>query len=160
MGITITDAPQESLFVLPFDHRGSFQKMLFDHKNPLTDEEREIMKKYKKVIFGSIKQVGKERGGFDDLAILVDEEFGYDIHTEAKELGIRNAVTTEKSGQPVYDFQYDDWGDHLIKINPTFAKALIRVVVGADNSVQNSRLKELGDFCEINNIKFLLEPLV
>jgi 5-dehydro-2-deoxygluconokinase len=160
MGIVITDAPQESLFILPFDHRGSLQKMLFEHKNPLTDEESETVKKYKKVIFGAIKKVGEERGGFDDLAILVDEEFGYDIHMEAKELGLRNALTTEKSGQPMYDFQYDDWGDHIIKIGPTFAKALIRVVIGEDNSVQNSRLKELGDFCEANGVKFLLEPLV
>lgn len=162
MGIAVTENPGHlgSLYILPFDHRGSFQKMLFNHKNELSDAEREQVKKYKKVIFESIKRVGKERGSFNDLAILVDEEFGLDIHLEAKELGIRNALTTEKSGQDVFDFQYDNWGDHILRIKPTFAKALVRVVVGEDNSVQNSRLKELNDFCEKHAIAFLVEPLV
>jgi myo-inositol catabolism protein IolC len=161
MGITETEGPVfGSLFILPFDHRGSLQKMLFEHKNELNDEEVETMKKMKKIIFEAIKKVGGERGNYNDLAILVDEDYGFDIHMEAKELGIRNALTTEKSGQEVYDFQYDDWGDHIKKIQPTLVKALIRVVIGQDNSVQNSRLKELSDFCDQNNFKFLLEPLV
>ena len=160
---------ENSLFILPFDHRGSFQMMLFGHKNLLTNKEVEAMEKYKEVIFEAVKKVGvfrqaqdstKERGGFDDLGILVDEEFGYSIHMKAKELGIRNALTTEISGQLVYDFQYDNWGKHLIEINPTFAKALIHVIAGEDNSVQNSRLRRLNDFCVDNKIKFLLEPLV
>lgn len=147
------------LFVLPFDHRGSFVKMLFPGTTELSDEQRDTIKKYKRVIFDSVKLIGAKRG-FDDLAILVDEEYGYDIHKEAQEMGLRNLLTTEKSGEKIFDFQYDDWQDHLLDLKPTYAKALIRVTIGEDYSVQNGRLKELGDFCAANDIGFLIEPLV
>lgn len=148
-----------ALYILPFDHRGSFQKMLFPGSETLNEDQKSIIKNYKRVIFESIKLIG-ERRGYHDLAILVDEEYGYDIHKECKQLGIRNLVTTEKSGQKVFDFQYADWKEHLLDIHPTYAKALIRVVIGEDNSLQNARLKELGDFCAAKKIGFLIEPLI
>lgn len=147
------------LFILPFDHRTSFQKMIFGHKNPLTDQERQIIRKYKKIIFEAVKKVGQEQG-YDDLAILVDEEFGAEIHRQAKKIGLRNAFSMEKSGQDIFDFEYKDWQSHLLDFQPTFAKALVRVEIGQDNSVQNARLKELNDFCQEKNFKFLLEPLI
>lgn len=133
--------------------------MLFPGAESLNDEQKGTIRKYKRVIFESIKLIGAKRG-YDDLAILVDEEYGADIHRECKQLGIRNLVTMEKSGQKVFDFQYSDWKKHLLDLHPTFAKALIRVVMGDDNTLQNARLKELGDFCAANGIGFLIEPLI
>ena len=148
-----------ALYVLPFDHRGSFHKMLFPGVHELSDEQHETVKKYKHVIFDSLKVIGQERG-YDDLAVLVDEQYGRDIHRECAQMGIRHMLTMEKSGQPIFDFEEENWQDHLLDINPTYAKALIRVVVGEDYSVQNARLKELGDFCAANGIGFLIEPLI
>lgn len=149
----------QALYVLPFDHRGSFHRMLFPGVSDLTDEHHEQVKRMKRVIFESMKIVGEKRG-YDDLAVLVDEQYGTEIHQECQSMGIRNLLTVEKSGQEVFDFEYSDWQDHLLAIKPSYAKALIRVTMGNDNSVQNARLKELGDFCEANGIGFLIEPLI
>lgn len=147
------------LFILPFDHRGSFQKLVFGENWKNTPQQKEIIKRYKRVIFESMKKIGAKRG-VQDLGILVDEEYGADIHAECEKLGIRHILTTEKSGQKIFDFEYPDWKEHLKHIKPTYAKALIRVVMGEDHSIQNSRLKELNDFCAEQKMGFLIEPLI
>ncbi len=149
------------LYVLPFDHRGSFQRMLFPDTPAadLSDEQHQKITDYKQVCFDAMKSIGEERG-FDDLAVLVDEQYGSDIHAEAQEVGVRNMLTMEKSGQEVFDFQEEDWKGTLERIRPAFAKALIRVTMGKDNTVQNGRLKELNDYCDQQGIKFLIEPLI
>ena len=148
-----------SLYMLPFDHRGSFQKMILGHKNPLSNAEREILIHYKNIIFDGFKQVAEKRG-VDDLGILVDEEFGEEIHREAHRMGVRNAMSVERSGQPEFEFEYDDWRDHLRNIQPYYAKALVRVTMGEDHSTQNQRLAELARFCADEEYQFLLEPLI
>ena len=125
----------------------------------MSDEQKQTIKDYKRLIFNSMKLIGEKRG-FEDLAVLVDEEYGYDIQMECGKIGIRNILTTEKSGEKIFDFQYPDWQDHILKIKPTYAKALIRVVIGEDHSLQNSRLRELNDFCAARGIGFLIEPLI
>lgn len=147
------------LFILPFDHRGSFQKLIFGDQWKAASEQKEVIKKYKHVIFEAMKKIGSKRGN-QDLGILVDEEYGADIHAECEKLGIRHILTTEKSGQKIFDFEYPDWKEHLKRIKPTYAKALIRVITHEDHSVQNSRLKELNDFCLNQNMGFLIEPLI
>jgi myo-inositol catabolism protein IolC len=146
-------------FILPFDHRGSFKKLILGQTGDITPEEAEKIKYYKHLVFDGFKKVAEKRG-VADLAILVDEEFGMAIHNEAKAMGVRNLVSTEKSGQKVFDFEYENWQDHLLEIRPTYAKALIRIVKGEDYSLQNARLRELHDFCSSNGIGFLIEPLI
>ncbi|MDP2691104.1 MAG: DUF2090 domain-containing protein [bacterium] len=148
-----------SLYILPFDHRGSFHKMLFPDSPELSDDQHATIKDYKHVIYEAMKLVGEKRG-YGDLAILVDEQYGTDIHADCETQGIRHLLTTEKSGEAVFTFEYEDWKEHILRIKPTYAKALIRVMMGEDNSVQNARLKELGDFCTEQGIGFLIEPLV
>ncbi len=148
-----------SLYMLPFDHRGSFQKMILGHRDPLSNAEREILIHFKGIIFAGFKLVAEKRG-IEDLGILVDEEFGEEIHREARRIGVRNALSIERSGQPEFDFEYEDWKDHIRNIQPYYAKALVRVVGGSDNSVQNQRLAELARFCADEGYHFLLEPLI
>lgn len=148
-----------SLYVLPFDHRGSFKKLILEHKNDITEEEREKLKYFKYLVFKGFKKVAEKRG-IADLAILVDEEFGSNIHQESRKMGVRNLLSTEKSGQKIFDFEYEDWGEHILNIRPTYVKALIRIVMGEDHSLQNARLKELYDFCAQNEFGFLIEPLI
>ncbi len=148
-----------ALYMLPFDHRGSFQKMILGHKDPLSNAERETLIHYKGIIFDGFKIVVEKRGA-EKMGILVDEEFGEEIHREAKRLGVRNALSIERSGQPEFDFEYDNWKDHLRHIQPYFAKALVRVVGGTENRIQNERLAELAHFCADEGYHFLLEPLI
>ena len=148
-----------SLYVLPFDHRGSFHKMLFPGVTELSDEQHEIIKQRKRTIFNAVKLVGAKRG-YRDLAILGDEQYSSEIHRDAKAMGITTILTTEKSGQDVFDFEYPDWKEHILAIRPKYAKALVRVKMGDDNTIQNQRLQQLGQFCEEQGIGFLIEPLI
>jgi myo-inositol catabolism protein IolC len=148
-----------SLFILPFDHRGSFKKMILGHDDTISAEERAQLIDSKNLIFEAFKEVGKIQG-FDNLAVLVDEEFGSQIHEECKQKGIRNLLSMEKSGQKVFEFERQDWKENLQEKRPAYAKALIRIVMGEDHSLQNARLSELSAFCEEEGIGFLLEPLV
>ncbi len=148
-----------ALYMLPFDHRGSFQKMILGHRNPLSNAEREVLIHYKGVIFDGFKTVADKRG-VENLGILVDEEFGEEIHREASRMEVRNALSIERSGQSEFDFEYEDWKDHIRNIQPYYAKALVRVTGENDNSVQNQRLAELARFCADEGYHFLLEPLV
>lgn len=147
------------LYILPFDHRGSFHKMLFPGVVELSVEQHDLVRHYKQVIFEAMKRIGEKRG-YAELAVLVDEQYGAGIHRECKELGIRNLLTVEKSGQKIFEFEYPDWKEHLLEFKPSFAKALVRVVMGEDHAVQNARLKELGDFCAEQQMGFLIEPLI
>ena len=97
------------------------------------------------------------------VGILVEEEFGADILREAKQIGMTRAVTVEKSGRPLFEFQYGKaFAKHLEKYDPTFAKVLIRYN-HADkhaNALQNARLKQISNFCKRHKIGFMLEVLL
>jgi myo-inositol catabolism protein IolC len=152
------------LYILAFDHRGSFQKKLFDIHGEPTPEEAETVRDAKKVVFEGM-EVAVERG-VDAAAtgVLVDEQFGSDIPKLAKERGLRLSMPVEKSGQDEFDFQYDDeFGEHISKFDPDFAKVLVRYNPEGDpgmNERQLGRLKRLADWLHENDRKFLFELLV
>lgn len=145
------------LFILPFDHRLSFIRNLFgvDEKN-LNQNQTAKIKELKEVIYEAFKKtislgLPKEHG-----AILVDEQFGEDILNDAKKNGFISLLSTEKSGQETFDFEYGEkFGEHIDKYKPTFAKALIRYKPNADWT----NLKVLSDYCHEHEYKFLLEML-
>ncbi len=144
------------LAILAFDHRSFFQKNL-------TKNEDEI-REYKKIIYDGLV-LAIERGvPLSNAAMLVDEYFGEALHKDAQVRGITRILTTEKSGQEEYQFEYgDDFGIHLEKLRPAYAKALVRYRADGDaelNQRQLSRLKELSDWCHENQMGFLIEPLV
>ena len=73
-------------------------------------------------------------------------------------------MPVEKSGQEEFDFQYgDDFGAHIEKFDPDFAKVLVRYNPDDDadtNERQLKRLKRLADWLHDNDRKFLFELLV
>ena len=152
------------LFFLPFDHRGSFAKKLLGFPYPLeTAAQRNKMISMKRVVFDAALLARKKMPDTNELAILVDEEFDGDVLTEAKKKNIITAMTTEKSGVEVFEFQYgNNFGEVLKKRMPAYAKVLIRYnnKDKENNIVQNNRLKKLSEWCRKNNIKFLLEVLL
>ena len=96
------------LYILAFDHRGSFQKKMFGIQGDPTPEETAKISDAKHLIFeGQLKAADR---GLDASAAgtLVDEQFGGDIPSQAKARGLKLAMPVEKSGQNEFDFQYDD----------------------------------------------------
>jgi myo-inositol catabolism protein IolC len=152
------------LYVLAFDHRGSFQKKMFGIQGDPTPEETETISSAKRLIFeGMLKAVEQ---GLDAAAagVLVDEQFGSDIPQQAREHGLRLAMPVEKSGQDEFDFDYgQDFGAHIERFDPDFSKVLVRYNPEGDadmNQRQLGRLKELADWLHDHGRKFLFELLV
>ena len=152
------------LYILAFDHRGSFQKKMFGIEGDPTEEETETISDAKRLIFEGM-QVAVERGvDAEATGVLVDEQFGSDIPQRAKEGGLKLSMPAEKSGQNEFDFQYgDQFGDHIEKYDPDFCKVLVRLNPDGDkemNEGQLGRLKRLADWLHEHDRKFLFELLV
>jgi len=153
------------LYILAFDHRGSFQKKMFGIEGDPTDEQTRTISDAKHLIYeGMVKAV--EKGGADasTLGVLVDEQFGAKIIPQAKEHGLKTAMPAEKSGQDEFDFQYgDDFGAHIEAFDADFCKVLVRYNPDGDpamNQRQNERLKRLADWLHDHGRIFLFELLV
>ncbi|MFQ5708392.1 MAG: 2-deoxy-5-keto-D-gluconate 6-phosphate aldolase domain-containing protein [bacterium] len=156
---------KDNLFVMPFDHRGSFQSKMFgiSGRQP-TDEETRMIASYKRIVYEGFRKALTQGVPRDKAAILVDEQFGADCVIDALKDGIKVAMPAEKSGQKEFDFEYGEaFGEHIEKFNPTFVKVLVRYNV-EDNQEMNQRqavrLARLSDYCHTNNRKFMFELLV
>jgi 5-dehydro-2-deoxygluconokinase len=154
------------LYILAFDHRGSFQKKMFGIEGEPTPEQTETISDAKHLIFeGMVKAVD---AGVDPRAsgVLVDEQFGApkNIPGDAKQRGLLLAMPVEKSGQNEFDFEYgDDFGAHIEAFDPDFSKVLVRYNPEGDaelNQRQTERLKRLSDWLHERDRKFLFELLV
>ncbi|MEA2390925.1 MAG: hypothetical protein QOK31_1034 [Solirubrobacteraceae bacterium] len=152
------------LYILAFDHRGSFQKKMFGIAGDPTPEETATIADAKQLIYEGMALAvdrGAEAGA---TGVLVDEQFGGDIPREAKEKGLKLAMPVEKSGQDEFDFQYDDeFGDHILRFDPDFSKVLVRYNPEGEpemNRRQLGRLRRLADWLHENDRKFLFELLV
>ena len=153
------------LYVLPFDHRGSFETKMFGWHGDLTPEQTAEIAAAKQVIYDGFKAaldagVPKEKAG-----ILVDEQFGGAILRDAAAHGISTACPAEKSGQDEFDFEYGaDFGAHIAAMRPTFCKVLVRFNPEADpalNQRQTARLRQLSDYLHgESESRFMFELLV
>src|ERR687888_1763595 len=154
------------LYILAFDHRGSFQKKMFGIEGDPTPEQTETISDAKRLIYEGMQLATEREGGVDAAAagVLVDEQFGSDVPQQAKEHGLKLAMPVEKSGQDEFDFQYDEqFGEHIEKFDPDFSKVLVRLNPEGDqemNERQLGRLKQLADWLHANGRKFLFELLV
>jgi myo-inositol catabolism protein IolC len=153
-----------NLYVLAFDHRGSFQKKFFGITGQPTPEEAERISDAKMLIFEGFLAAADGGAPKDAAGILVDEQFGAEIARRARKDGFNLAMPVEKSGQDEFDFQYgDDFGAHIEEFDPTFSKVLVRYNPDGDQAMnrrQAERLKRLGDWLHANDRKFLFELLV
>lgn len=150
------------LYMLAFDHRGSFEKDMFGIIGDPTPEQIEAICDVKRLIFeGAVEAV--ERGADPRrTGVLVDEEFGSDIPARAREHGLKLAMPVEKSGQREFDFEYgDDFGAHIERFDPDFSKVLVRYNPEDEDPErgerQRERLKTLSDWLHERERKFLFE---
>ncbi len=155
----------KQLLVLPFDHRATFKEKLLGFKGKLSTSQKEVVSDFKHVVFDAFRLALKKAKTLASIGgILVDEEFGSNILMECKHRNLIFAMPVEKSGRDEFQFEYENgWKKHLLKFNPTFAKALVRFNPQGDkklNERQLKRLKLLSDFCHKNNVKLMFELLV
>src|SRR6201987_1232345 len=151
------------LYILAFDHRGSFQKKMFGIEGDPSAEQTETISSAKRLIFEGMLQAVER--GLDAAAagVLVDEQFGSDVPEQAREHGLKLAMPVEKSGQDEFDFEFgDDFAAHIEKFNPDFSKVLVRYNPDGDadlNKEQLERLKRLAYWLHETDRKFLFELL-
>ncbi len=154
------------LYILPFDHRATFAQKIFNKNSiaGLTGEEHHLITEYKKIIYEGFKKAVQNGVPKENAAILIDEEFGDEIIKDAKENGFVVLLTTEKSGQEEFEFQYGaDFNTHIEKYNPQFVKVLIKYNPQDPQDLktrQLEKLKTVSDFCQVKGFKFLLEVLI
>jgi myo-inositol catabolism protein IolC len=152
------------LYILAFDHRGSFQKKFFGVAAEPSPEEAERISDAKHVIFEGFLRALDEGADRASCGLLVDEQFGAAIARQAKAEGLIFAMPVEKSGQDEFDFEYgEEYGKHIEEFDPTFTKVLVRYNPagdGAMNERQTARLRELSDWLHDRGRKFLFELLV
>src|ERR1700757_1133748 len=100
------------LYVLPFDHRGSFETGMFGWEGALTSEQTAQIAAAKQVIYDGFKAAVDQGVPKDKAGILVDEQFGAAILHQAKADGFTISCPAEKSGQEEFDFEYgEDFAD-------------------------------------------------
>jgi 5-dehydro-2-deoxygluconokinase len=154
----------QKLYILAFDHRGSFQKKFFGIEGEPDAEQTAIIADAKHLIFEGLSQAVGSGTDAAAAGVLVDEQFGSTVPTEAREKGLKLAMPVERSGQPTFDFEYgEDFAAHIEKFDPDFSKVLVRHNPDgdvADNREQLVKLKRLSDWLHKNDRKFLFELLV
>jgi 5-dehydro-2-deoxygluconokinase len=156
---------QKPLYVLPFDHRGSFETGMFHWKGALSPEQTAQIAAAKQVIFDGFQKAVDSGAPREKAAILVDEQFGAAILHDAAGKGFITACPAEKSGQEEFDFEYgEDFAAHIEAFHPTFCKVLVRYNPEGDaalNGMQTDRLKRLSDYLQsVNRSLFMFELLV
>jgi myo-inositol catabolism protein IolC len=153
------------LYILPFDHRGSFQTKLFGWTGTLTIHQTAQIAASKQVIYDGFKVALQSGVPEQKAGILVDEQFGAAILQNAKGRGYTTACPAEKSGQEEFDFEYgDEFAKHIEAVQPTFCKVLVRYNPAGDralNARQAAKLRRLSEYLhDKSSSLFMFELLV
>ncbi len=113
----------QKLYILAFDHRGSFQKKFFGIEGDPDPEQTAIIADAKHLIFEGLLQAVAAGADASMTGVLVDEQFGCTVPEEAREQGLKLAMPAERSGQNMFDFQYgEDFGAHIERFDPDFTQ--------------------------------------
>ena len=117
----------QPLYLLPFDHRESFETKLFGWEGALSAAQTAEIAAAKQVIYDGFETAVAGGAPKKHAAILVDEQFGAAILRDAARQGFMTACPVEKSGYPEFNFEYgEDFAQHIEAFKPTFCKVLVR----------------------------------
>jgi len=145
----------EKLYILAFDHRGSFEKMVGDV---------ERVPGAKSLIWEGFQRAVEEGAPKDSAGILVDAQYGSAVAREARAGGYKLAMPCEKSGQVEFEFEYGDaFGEKIEEYDPDFTKVLVRYNPEGDqamNERQTAKLRQLSEWLHERGRKYLFELLV
>jgi myo-inositol catabolism protein IolC len=152
------------LYILAFDHRGSFQRKFFGIEGEPDAEQTAMIADAKHLIYEGLAQAVAAGADPSATGVLVDEQFGSTVPVQARAQGLRLAMPAERSGQSMFDFQYgDDFGSHIERFDPDFCKVLVRYNPdgeAAGNREQLTKLRCLSDWLVSHERRFLFELLV
>ncbi len=155
---------EKKLYILAFDHRGSFQKKFFGIEGDPDPEQTAMIADAKHLIFEGLQRAVASGADASVTGVLVDEQFGGSVPEEAHAQGLKLAMPAERSGQNMFDFQYgDEFGEHIERFGPDFTKVLVRYNPegnAEENAEQLGKLKLLSDWLHSKQRKFLFELLV
>jgi myo-inositol catabolism protein IolC len=154
----------KQLYILAFDHRGSFQKKFFGIEGDPDPEQTAMIADAKHLVYEGMLQAVTAGADASVTGVLVDEQFGSTVPEEARAGGLKLAMPVERSGQNMFDFQYgEQFGEHIERFDPDFSKVLVRYNPDGDsegNGEQRTKLKRLSDWLHKHERKFLFELLV
>jgi myo-inositol catabolism protein IolC len=152
------------LYLLAFDHRGSFERDLFGATAPVSDEVRSGIIAAKEIIYDGFLEALRQGVPNEAAGVLTDEEYGASVARRARADGHLLAMPAEKSGHAEFEFQYgEDFGAHIEAFDPTFSKVLVRYNPGGDaalNERQTEPLARLTAWLHERGRLFLFELLV
>lgn len=149
-----------ALFMLAFDHRKSIRP-LFRIEGEPSPEDRTRISAAKELVYEGLLSARLPADARPGL--LVDEEFGTPVLERARTEDVVAAVAVERSGQKEFQFEYGDFGEHLERLSPELAKALVRYNASGDrelNDRQLERLRTLSDYLAGSDTDLLFELLV
>jgi myo-inositol catabolism protein IolC len=145
----------ERLYILAFDHRGSFEKMVGDV---------ERVPGAKTLIWEGFQRAVEDGAPKEFAGVLVDGQYGPEVARQAKAGGYKLAMPVEKSGQNEFDFEYGDaFGEKIEEYDPDFSKVLVRYNPEGDqamNERQIEKLRRLSEWLHQHHRKYLFELLV
>ncbi len=152
------------LYILAFDHRGSFQKKFFGIEGDPDPEQTAMIADAKHLVFEGLQRAVAAGADPAVTGVLVDEQFGSTVPEEARAQGLRLAMPAERSGQEWFDFQYgEDFAAHIERYDPDFTKVLVRYNPDGDaerNREQSVKLRQLSEWLHAHDRRFLFELLV
>jgi myo-inositol catabolism protein IolC len=147
----------KKLYILAFDHRGSFEKMVGGGPEQIQSAKELIWE-------GFQKAVDSGWAPRDAAGVLVDGQYGPEVAKAAKAGGYLLAMPVEKSGQEEFDFEYgEQFGDKIEEYDPDFSKVLVRFNPDGDremNERQIVKLRRLSEWLHEHGRKYLFELLV
>lgn len=152
----------DGLYVLPFDHRSSFMKLIKASPTP-TKKDIDKARAYKEIIYDAFKKSVAEGVSKKRAAILVDDFLGRRILSDARTRRFITCVSLEKSGHDEFEFERRDWKRQISKLRPSYAKVLVRYNPEGDkrmNRRQASRIAVLSSYLRSRKNRLLFELLV
>jgi myo-inositol catabolism protein IolC len=154
----------EPLYLLAFDHRGSFQEDLYGIEGPPDEPATARIAAGKQTIFAGYRLALTRGAPPTSAGVLVDEQFGAAIARAARAAGHVLAMPVEHSGHTEFAFEYEDWAAHIEAFQPDYVKVLVRHNPAGDresNGRQAEKLRELSRWLRgREEYRFLFELLV
>jgi myo-inositol catabolism protein IolC len=145
----------ERLYLLAFDHRGSFEQLVGDVER-VAGAKRLIWEGFLRAVSDGVQAQA--------AGILVDAQYGADVARDAKAAGFALAMPAEKSDQAEFQFEYGRaFGEIIEQFDPDFTKVLVRYNPAGDaelNARQTDRLQQLSEWLREHRRKLLFELLV
>jgi myo-inositol catabolism protein IolC len=150
----------DTLFILAFDHRASLPSTLGIDED--LGQARPVLTRTKEIVFDGLKRAAGTVGN-GTAAMLVDEQLGAAVARNVREAGLVLAMPAERSGEPLFEFEYPDWMAHIERFAPDLVKVLVRWNPDGDregNRRQGERLAQLSEWLRAVSRPLMLELLV